>query len=81
MSLAFYCEFCSPPGRSSWLFQLIDDYASDSDVQNLVDTYDWYFIPIVNPDGYVYSWEAVSYIIFYIILSIDVSLSAFTHWQ
>ena len=41
-------------------FQLIDDYGIDKDVTNLVDTYDFYIETIVNPDGYVYSWDNVS---------------------
>jgi carboxypeptidase A2 len=35
----------------------IDDYATDSEVQGLLATYDFYFVPIVNPDGYVYTWS------------------------
>merc|ERR1712140_165821 len=27
----------------------------------LLDTYDWYFLPVMNPDGYEYSWEASRY--------------------
>ncbi|ESO11499.1 hypothetical protein HELRODRAFT_185228 [Helobdella robusta] len=29
----------------------------DKDAQNLIDKYDWYFVPVVNPDGYRYTWE------------------------
>lgn len=41
--------------------QLIDDYPTDADVKRLVDTYDWYFTPVSNPDGYVYTWNSVKY--------------------
>ena len=35
-------------------------YGNDSDVTYLVDTYDFHFLPIVNPDGYVYTFTDVS---------------------
>lgn len=37
---------------------LVDDYATDAEVQYLIDTYDWYLLPVVNPDGYSYSWTS-----------------------
>jgi len=37
--------------------KLIDSYADDADAQRLVDTYDWYLTPVVNPDGYTYTWS------------------------
>ncbi len=42
------------------LFQLIDDYGVDKEVTALVDKYDFYIETVVNPDGYVYSWDSVS---------------------
>lgn len=30
--------------------------SSDGDVRNLAETYEWYILPVTNPDGYVYSW-------------------------
>jgi carboxypeptidase A2 len=39
------------------LSHLIDDYATDSEVQALHAQYDFYFVPIVNPDGYAYTWS------------------------
>jgi carboxypeptidase A2 len=35
---------------------LITEYATDPVIQNFRDTYDWYFLPVVNPDGYDYTW-------------------------
>lgn len=29
-------------------------------VEDLVDTYDWYIVPVLNPDGYSYSFASVS---------------------
>ena len=36
--------------------QLVTDYAVDASSRRLVDSYDWYILPVVNPDGYVYTW-------------------------
>ncbi|MFN0215526.1 MAG: M14 family zinc carboxypeptidase [Saprospiraceae bacterium] len=43
MSLIFYMHY------------LLENYASDPEIQNLVDSDELYFIPCVNPDGYVYN--------------------------
>jgi murein tripeptide amidase MpaA len=29
--------------------------STDSGIRNIADNYDWYFIPVSNPDGYEYS--------------------------
>jgi carboxypeptidase A2 len=36
---------------------LIDDYATDAEVRSLLATYDFYLVPIVNADGYAYTWS------------------------
>lgn len=33
--------------------------ARDVEVRKLIDTYDFYFMPVVNPDGYVYTHDDV----------------------
>jgi len=43
-----------------FVIQLIDDYPRDPEVKELVDKYDWYLLPIVNPDGYSYTWSKVT---------------------
>ncbi|KAK2162095.1 hypothetical protein LSH36_104g04002 [Paralvinella palmiformis] len=35
---------------------LITGYTQDRFVRHMVDTYDWYILPCVNPDGYNYTW-------------------------
>lgn len=40
--------------------QLVDDYTTDAQVQALVDKYQFYLLPIVNPDGYDYTWTDVN---------------------
>jgi carboxypeptidase A2 len=39
------------------LSHLIDDYATDAQVQGLVNKYQFYLIPISNPDGYEWTWS------------------------
>lgn len=38
-----------------YMWYLLENYESDSEVKYLVDNTEMYFIPIVNPDGYVYN--------------------------
>ncbi|HHJ50545.1 MAG TPA: T9SS type A sorting domain-containing protein [Phaeodactylibacter sp.] len=38
-----------------YLWYLLENYASDPEVQYLVDNTEMYFIPCINPDGYVYN--------------------------
>jgi len=36
---------------------LVRDYTTDSRVREMLDQYDWYIMPVMNPDGYVYSFS------------------------
>jgi len=38
-------------------FSLITSYGKSDDVTALLDEYDFIFVPTVNPDGYVYTWD------------------------
>ncbi len=38
-----------------FMYYLLENYGSDPEVTDLVDSREFYFIPIVNPDGYVYN--------------------------
>ena len=40
--------------------QMTANYGTDDDATYLIDSYDWYFVPIMNPDGYLFSWDDVS---------------------
>ncbi|PHI18357.1 hypothetical protein CEQ90_18445 [Lewinellaceae bacterium SD302] len=47
-----------PNGLSQMLFYiwyLLENYATDPEVKYLVDNTEMYFVPVVNPDGYVYN--------------------------
>jgi murein tripeptide amidase MpaA len=37
--------------------RLVEEYSNDTFVKQMRDTYDWYILPSVNPDGYVFTWE------------------------
>ncbi|KFM59821.1 Carboxypeptidase A2, partial [Stegodyphus mimosarum] len=36
---------------------LLISYGTDRKLTNLIDTHDWYILPLVNPDGYLYTWS------------------------
>lgn len=38
-----------------FMYYLLENYGSDDEVTHLVDNREMYFIPVVNPDGYVYN--------------------------
>ncbi len=38
-----------------YMYYLLENYATDPEVQYLVDNSEMYFIPLVNPDGYMYN--------------------------
>ncbi len=36
---------------------LLANYGTDPEITDLVDRVQWYILPIMNPDGYVYTWD------------------------
>lgn len=43
-----------------WIIEhLVTGYGVNGDVTALVNTHDWKFVPITNPDGYAYTWQSV----------------------
>jgi len=36
---------------------LLSEYASNPDVAALVNNFDWTIVPVLNPDGYVFTWN------------------------
>ncbi|CAH1778021.1 unnamed protein product [Owenia fusiformis] len=50
-------EWIAPATCTYFIWRLSQDYDSDAETRRLVDTYDWYIQPVVNPDGYEYTWD------------------------
>lgn len=40
------------------LHELVSKYGSDRQITSLIDRYDWYIMPILNPDGYQYTHDS-----------------------
>lgn len=40
-----------------YMWHLLENYATDPDIQLLVDNTEMYFVPVVNPDGYEYNHQ------------------------
>nr|XP_037283988.1 carboxypeptidase A2-like [Rhipicephalus microplus] len=40
---------------------MLKSYNDSDDVTKLVDTFDWYIFPVINADGYKYTWTTVSH--------------------
>lgn len=49
-------EWITPMTAMYIATSLINGYDSDPQMQALLDSLEFYIVPIVNPDGYVYSW-------------------------
>ena len=58
------------PGlNSNLIIQLVDGYQSGNNATlRLLEEMDWYIVPLVNPDGYVYSHEWVPSLILLLLL-------------
>uniref|UniRef100_A0A7E4VDE2 Zinc carboxypeptidase A 1 n=1 Tax=Panagrellus redivivus TaxID=6233 RepID=A0A7E4VDE2_PANRE len=48
-------EWISPAVVLYFISQLVTEYDRDPTMRNLVDSMDWYIVPLLNPDGYEYS--------------------------
>ncbi|GIY20000.1 carboxypeptidase A2 [Caerostris darwini] len=48
-------EWISPATVTYIAHSLVSEYDLKEDVKELVDYFDWYILPVVNPDGYIYS--------------------------
>ena len=55
MSLSSFSEF-----KFDLYLQMVTKYGSDPEITALVDKFDWYIMPLANPDGYDYSHDGVS---------------------
>jgi len=53
-------EWIAPATAVYILTQLITQYSTNTAVKTLLDSTIFYFVPLVNPDGYVYTWGGTS---------------------
>ncbi|TKR59989.1 hypothetical protein L596_029589 [Steinernema carpocapsae] len=48
-------EWVSPAAVLYMISQLLEEYSSNQEIRNFVDNLDFYFVPLLNPDGYEFS--------------------------
>ena len=51
-------EWVSPMATMYAAEHLLNQYSTDSSIMDMLDEVDFYVIPVVNPDGYEYSWSS-----------------------
>ncbi|XP_067142504.1 uncharacterized protein [Centruroides vittatus] len=50
-------EWIAPSTAMFLIHKILSGYGLDDDVTKLLDAYDWYIMPLVNPDGYDYTFK------------------------
>ena len=41
---------------------MLENYGKDAQITAMVDRFNWVILPLVNPDGYAYTWKSVSHV-------------------
>jgi len=54
-SLHHSSEPCSMQQLFFFMYYLLENYSTDSEIKYLIDNLELYFVPVINPDGYVYN--------------------------
>jgi len=49
-------EWIAPATVAYIAYTLLCNYSQNSDITTIMDNYEWVIIPLVNPDGYNYTW-------------------------
>jgi len=49
-------EWVAPMSTAYVAFSLLSNYSSNADVTAMMDAFEWIIIPLVNPDGYNWTW-------------------------
>ncbi|RWS29352.1 Carboxypeptidase A2-like protein [Leptotrombidium deliense] len=49
-------EWIAPATAVYVIYKLAVKHEIDPEINKLLQTYNWYILPVVNPDGYMYSW-------------------------
>lgn len=52
-------EWISPATIMYLTHRLLEDQADKPSTEGMTDKIDWYIFPVINPDGYEYSWNSV----------------------
>ena len=50
-------EWITPMNVMYLAERLVDDYGTDPEITAVVDQMEWFIIPVLNPDGYAFSWS------------------------
>ncbi|XP_066265945.1 carboxypeptidase A2-like [Branchiostoma lanceolatum] len=50
-------EWITPATALYFIHQLVTRYGHDQTVTDLLEKLDWYVAPVINADGYIYSWS------------------------
>ncbi|CAH1244606.1 CPA4 [Branchiostoma lanceolatum] len=50
-------EWIAPATALYFIHQLVTRYGRDQTVTDLLEKLDWYIAPVINADGYIYSWS------------------------
>lgn len=50
-------EWIAPSTALFVIHRLAEPTARDEDAERFLDQFDWYIVPVLNPDGYVHSWR------------------------
>ena len=48
-------EWISPAFVLYFINELVNNPSRSTEIEDLVEAYDWYIIPVLNPDGYIYT--------------------------
>ncbi|ESO90336.1 hypothetical protein LOTGIDRAFT_204246 [Lottia gigantea] len=50
-------EWISPATVIYMASQMLENYGKDKEVTSALEAFDWYIVPVVNVDGYAYTWD------------------------
>nr|AMO02551.1 carboxypeptidase B [Tityus serrulatus] len=50
-------EWIAPSTATYFIYKLLTEYGINKQITHLIQSYDWYIMPLVNPDGYDYSFR------------------------
>jgi len=51
-------EWISPPTVLYIAYALLSNYSVDASIREIMDNFEWVIIPVLNPDGYEFTWAS-----------------------